>query len=128
MRLPEQTQALPLTRPKSPQLSSQNSPRWLPVQTHSPNSPSHAASFSHAPQPLFLAPPRGPDERRVPENLTWNQFDATFKLTCGNGKVIEKHRFEVDHLWPRHWSIAEAMAIVHYKDHRKTGRPGRDLW
>ena len=53
MKLLEQTQALPLINwPNSPQLSSQYSPRWLPVQTHSPNSPSHAASFSHAPQPL----------------------------------------------------------------------------
>eukprot|EP01046_Picozoa_sp_COSAG06_P066013 COSAG06_NODE_16470_length_999_cov_1.345556_2_plen_54_part_01 len=35
-----------------PGRSSQNVPVWLPEQTHSPNIPSHAASFSHAPQPL----------------------------------------------------------------------------
>ena len=65
---------------------------------------------------------------RVPTNLTWSQFDATYKIECKDGTEIEKHRYEVDHLWGHDKSLVDAMAIIHHKDHRKQPHPGRGFY
>ena len=62
------------------------------------------------------------DDSRMNPPVTWNQFNSYFYITTHNGKRLRKRRWEVDHIWTHTKTLVEAMVIVHYKDHRKTGR------
>ena len=56
---------------------------------------------------------------RVPEVLSWAQFDRTMDKVCKDGKVRKKHLFEVNHLNGHSLSLVECMGIEWHKVHRK---------
>lgn len=59
---------------------------------------------------------------RVPEVLTWAQFERTRDKVCADGKVRKKHDYEVNHLNGHDRSLIDEMGIEWHKVHRKLPR------